>query len=117
MAVNLLGLTTSTRAKLYQGQPGTTVATLYTAPASTDVKITSIVLCNTTTTAATITLSVVTSAGTAGATNRILAAFAVNPSDTVTIDTPVHMSTGDFLAGLQGTASAITATISGETYA
>lgn len=117
MAVNLLGLTTVNRVKLYQGQPTTSEATLYTVAALTNVKLQSIIVCNTTATAATLSLSVVTAAGTAGVTNRILAAFSVAANDTVTIDVPVEMGAADFLSGLQGTASALTLTISGETYA
>lgn len=117
MAVNLLALATVNRKKLYQGQPGTSESTLYTVPASTDVKLQSIVLCNTTGAAATVSLSVVTSAGTAGATNRVLAAFSVTANDTIVIDSAVDMATGDFLSGLQGTSGAVTVTVSGETYA
>lgn len=115
MAVNLLALTTVNRAKLYQGQPGTTDAALYTVPASTDVKLTSIVVCNTTSTAATLTLNVRT--GAVAATSRILSAFSVAANDTVTIETPVAMTAADVLSGLQGTASALTVTVTGETYA
>lgn len=117
MAVNLVGVTTINRVSLYQGQPGTSVATVYTVPASTTVKITSIVLCNTTGASATVTLSAVPSAGTAGVTNRIVAALNIAANSTVTIDSPVYMNAGDFIAALQGTLNAITATISGETYA
>lgn len=117
MAVNLVGVTTINRVSLYQGQPGTSVATVYTTPAATTVKITSVVLCNTTTAAATVTLSVVPNAGTAGASNRIAAGLNIAPGGTVTLDSPIYMNAGDFIAALQGTASAITVTISGETYA
>ena len=115
MAVNLLAAATINRAKLYQGQPGTTDAALYTVPVSTDVKVTSIVICNTTGTAATLTLNVRT--GAVGAANRILSAFTVAPNDTVTLETPVMLTAADVISGLQGTASALTVTISGETYA
>lgn len=117
MAVNLVNVTTINRAKIYQGQPGTSVGTLYTVPASTDVKITSIVLCNTTTSPATVTLSVVTAAGTAGVTNQIASALSINANQLIVLDVPVYMSAADFIAGLQGTSSAVTVTISGETYA
>lgn len=117
MAVNLVNVTTINRARLYQGQPGISVATVYTVPASTDVKVTSIQLCNVALVPGTVTLSVVPSGGTAGVTNRILNTFPVNASDTVTIETSIYMTTSDFIAALQGTAAAITATISGETYA
>jgi hypothetical protein len=117
VAVNLVSVTTINRKSLYQGQPGTSVATAYTAPGATDVKVTSLVLCNTTATLATVTLYVVPSGGTAGVTNTVLAALSINPNSTTIIDTSIYMTTGDFLAALQGTSGAITATISGETYA
>jgi hypothetical protein len=117
MAVNLVTVTTINRTVLYRGQPTTSNTTLYTVPGSTDAKIASITICNTTTTAATLTLSVVQSGGTAGVTNQIMAAYSVPASATVIIDSSVYMNTGDFVAGLQGTTSALTVTISGETYA
>lgn len=117
MAVNLATITTINRVRLYEGQPGTTVATVYTVPAATDVAIKAIVLCNTTAAIATVTLSLVPSAGTAGAANRVLAAFSVSPNSTVTVDTTLYATVGDFLAVLQGTAFAVTVIISGETYA
>lgn len=117
MPVNLAAPTTINRARLYQGQPATSAGTAYTVPASTDVKVTSIVLCNTTSSSATVTISVVPSAGTAAASNRVVSALALAGNETVTLDTPVHMTAGDFISALQGTSSAITVTISGETYA
>lgn len=118
MAVNLVTVTTINRINLYQGQPGTTNSTLYTVPASTTVKVASIVITNTTSSSATLTLSIVPSGGTAGAANRILAAIAVGGNVTMTLDPiSVYMNASDFIAGLQGTSSALTVTISGETYA
>lgn len=117
MAVNLVGVTTINRVTVYQGQPTTSSATVYTVPAATNVKLESIVLCNTTTTAATITISAVPSGGTAGTTNRILAGVSVAANSTVVVDAHVYMAAADFIAALQGTTSAITVTISGETYA
>jgi hypothetical protein len=117
MAVNLATVSTINRIPLYRGQPGTTIATLYTVPPSTDTKITSIIVTNTTVIAATITMSVVQSGGTAGVTNRIMNALSVAANDTFAVDSPIYMNTGDFIAALQGTAAALTVTISGETYA
>lgn len=117
MAVNIATLTTLNRAQLYQGQPATTATTLYTVPASTDVRVTEILLCNTTGTDATFTLSVVPNGGTAAATNRILSALLVAANETVVVELATYMTAGGFLSGLQGTTSAITVTISGETYA
>lgn len=232
MPVNLATITTLNRVRLYQGQPGTSVSTVYTVPASTDVAIKAIVLCNTTfilpiptgftatavgsggtfaaatyywkiaatdvlgetvpsteasatialngsanlawtavsgatgyriyrstttgaqtgatslvtvigsgatttytdtgtatttgsvlaTATATaanaaVTLHVVPSGGTAVVGNQVLAALTVPTASTATVDTTIYMTTGDFLAVLQGTSGAITVTVSGETYA
>jgi len=117
MVVNLVSPTTINRTRLYQGQPGTSNATLYTVPASTDVKVASIVVSNTTASPATVTLSVVPNGGSAGTTNRIMAATSVGANDTVVLDSSVYLNAGDFIAGLQGTSAALTVTISGETYA
>jgi hypothetical protein len=116
-AVNLVTATTINRITLYQGQPTTSATTLYTVPAATTAKIASIVISNTTGTAATITLDMVPSGGTTGATHRLLTAVPVPANATTVLDSVIYMSTGDFIAGLQGTSSALTVTISGETYA
>jgi hypothetical protein len=117
MAVNLLALTSVTFAALYEGQPTTSEATLATCPASTTWRADSVVLCNTTSTAATISLSRVPSGGTAGATNRFMSAFSVPANDTVTVDVKQYLNAGDFLSGLQGTSAAVTVTINGVVFA
>ncbi len=117
MAVNLVGATTINRVNLYRGQPGTTVATAYTVPAATTVKITSIIICNTTGTAAVVTIAVVPSGGTAAAANQVFTSYSIRPNDTVVFDSPIYMNASDFIATYQGTGSALTVTISGETYA
>ena len=117
MAVNLVTPTTINRARLYQGQPGTSSANVYTVPASTDVAVKSIVLCNTTATAAAVTINVVPSGGTVGVANQVCGALSVAANTTITIDTNIYMTSSDFLAAAQGTASAVTVTVSGETYA
>lgn len=109
--VNLVSAATINRLMLYRGQPGTSSATLFTA--TTDTKIASIVLCNTTGNNATVTLSVVNSGG---GTNRIVSELV--PANGISIiNSSIYMTAGDFIAGLQGTASAITVSVSGETYA
>jgi hypothetical protein len=116
-AVNLATVTTITRIPLYRGQPTTSVTTLYTVPGSTNAKIESIIAANTTTTPATLTLYAVPSGGTAGTTNILVPGVSVPGSSLFLIDTPSYLDAGDFIAGLQGTASALTLLISGETYA
>lgn len=99
--------------KLYTGQPGTSATTLYTAPASTTTIIKNIIICNTTASAASLTLSLVPSGSAAGTTNRIMSALSINANDTVAMDLSGVLATGDFISGLQGTSSALTIHIAG----
>lgn len=99
--------------KIYTGQPSTSPATIYTAPASTTTIIKNILICNTTASAATVTLNLVASGGSAGVNNRILSTYTVTPNDTVAIDLSAVLSTGDFISAVQGTSSALTLHITG----
>lgn len=99
--------------KLYTGQPGTSATTLYTAPASTTTIVKNIIVCNTTSSAATLTLSLVASGGSAGATNRIMSSLNILPNDTVLFELSGVLSTGDFISALQGTSGSLTLHISG----
>jgi hypothetical protein len=117
MAVNIAAITTLNRARLYAGQPGTSESTVYTVPASTDAKVTEVVITNTSAAPATVSLSAVPTGGTAGNTNRLLAGITLDGSSVVIMDMSVYLTAGDFLSAVQATAGAITLTISGETYA
>lgn len=103
----------ATPKKLYIGQPGTTIATLYTAPASTTAIVKNIILSNTGSTSATVTVNFVPSGGTAAAANQVLSSYPVNAYDTITIDMAGVLETGDSLQALQDTSGAITVFISG----
>jgi hypothetical protein len=112
----------ATPQQLYQGQPGTSAATLYTAPANdTNVPspaatttITSLVLANTTGTAATVTLYLVPNGGTAGASNIIVPAVSIAANDVLILSgIGIQMPASSSLQGLQGTSGAITVTASG----
>jgi hypothetical protein len=115
MAVNLIQAVTINRVMLYRGQPTTSSATMYTT--TTDTKIASIVMCNTSAATATVTISVVNSGGTAGVTNQVLSGLSIPAYTTVMMDTNIYMTGGDFIAANQSTSGAITVSISGETYA
>jgi hypothetical protein len=99
--------------RLYIGQPGTTESTLYTVPTGKKVIIKDITICNTSSTDATISLSIVPSGNTAAASNRILASLKVTANSTVDITLSQVMNEGDFISGLQATAGALTVLISG----
>lgn len=99
--------------RIYTNQPGTTLSTFYTVPAATQAIVKNLLLCNTTGTDATITLHFVPSGGSAGTTNKVISTYTVKANDTVIIDLSGVLEAGDTIQGLQGTANAITAYISG----
>lgn len=105
---------------IYQGQPGTDEDALTlrpfgdtSVPANTKVILKQIILANTSSASATVAISLVPSGGTAGAANRIVPDVSVGANSVVTIDLSQVMEPGDFLSAVQGTAEAVTVTISG----
>ncbi len=92
-------------------QPGTTNATLYTVPAATTVVVRNIHVCNTT--AANATISLATNGTAATAANCWLTALSVPANSSYDWSGFLHLSATDTLQALQGTASALTVTISG----
>ena len=117
MAVNIVTITTLNRIRLYSGQPATSEGTLYAVPANTNAKVTEVIITNTSSGSATVSLSAVPSGGSAGAGNRLFANLSVDANSLVILDMSVFLDTGDFLSAVQATSGAITLTISGETYA
>ena len=96
---------------MYSGQPGTTDTLLYTAPA-TGAVVRNIHVANTTTLVATITIGI-RSAGTLAAANHFLSALTIDPNATYDWSGFVALGNAETIRGLQGTASALTVTISG----
>jgi hypothetical protein len=99
--------------RLYIGQPGTAISTLYTVPASTKTIVKNITLTNTTASDATVTVNFVPSGGIAGVANRIISTHTVTANNTTIIDLSAVLETGDTIQALQGTANAVTVYISG----
>lgn len=99
--------------ELYRGQPGTTDTLLYTVPAATTAIVASIVVTNTTSSAATLTLAL-DAGGAITAANSVLAAESI-PANTSLPSFPLRevLATGDTIRALQGTASALTVHIAG----
>lgn len=113
-------MATLTPKKLYHGRPGTTVATLYTVPASTTTHLKQIVLTNLTNAAAYVTLYLVASAGSASDDNVLLGTFYVpaysstDPGrNTVVLSLICVLSAAETIQGLQGTANAVVVRIDG----
>jgi hypothetical protein len=95
----------NTPKKLYVNKPGTSSATLYTAPASTTTIVKNVLFCNTTGSSATVTLTI--------AGQSVFSALPVAANDTFSMDLSLVMNATDIISGLQGTASAISVYISG----
>lgn len=86
------------------------------AAPGTSVSITHGVLCNTTGSAVTVSLSLVPSGGTAGVANRVMAAYSLPAGDSLDLRGYVvgaKLNEGDFLSALAGTANAVTVVLSG----
>jgi hypothetical protein len=93
--------------------PDSSGATLYTVPGGKSTIVKNIVLTNTTVNEATISLSVVPSAGSASSSNQILSSYAVPAHGIASLDCSIVMPAGAALYGTNGTAGAIVVTISG----
>lgn len=92
-------------------QPGITNATIYTVGSTATVVVRNIHICNVTATAATINLAINASATTVA--NCWLEEFTIPANSSYDWSGFLHLSANDTLQALQGTASALTMTISG----
>lgn len=99
--------------RLYVGQPGTTVGTLYTVPSGYKTIVKNIVLANTTSTDAKITMHFVPSGNSAGNANKVVADYPVSANNTVVIDLSAVLEAGDTIQAVQATAGAVTVYVSG----
>lgn len=106
---------------LLSQQLGTADAALYTVAAGQSVKVTQGTICNVTTSAVTVYLSIVKSGGTVGdGTHRIINAYSLAANDTLPLKDYIsgHMlGPGDIIAGYAGTASAVDIVVSGTVHA
>jgi hypothetical protein len=81
-----LALTAMRGQLLYSGQLSTTSATsVYTVPANSTTKVTTGTLCNTTTSAVTVTVSLLKSGDTADGTHRIISGYSLAANDTLSL--------------------------------
>lgn len=75
----------------------TTYATLYSCPSATSAIISSIAICNTSSTAATYRIGIMGSAGTPGASEWVIYDASVTGNDTVFITTGLALDAGKYL--------------------
>ena len=93
-------------------QLGTTNSTIYTA-AGVKAVIKEILVANTTATAATVTVNLVPSAGTAQTSNEILDSITLSGYSTLTFKCSQVLEIGDFIVAKAGTSSALNIVVSG----
>lgn len=98
--------------RLYEDQPATTIATLYTVPVGTKTIVKNIIINNTTLNDAKINIHFVKGGDTAGAKNKINN-FTVRAEDMISIDLSSVIEEGDTIQALQITSGALTLYISG----
>jgi hypothetical protein len=101
--------------KLAQAVLTTSDVSLYVVPTGTTIKLTEIVLTNTTASGVTVSISLVPSGGTAGVTNRIFEQVPVAAYSTILIgDLGEVMPTGEFLAAKASVAASVNLRANGE---
>lgn len=99
--------------KLAQFVVPATETTVYVVPASTNTMIKEVLIANTSSSAQTVSLSLVPFGNTASNINRLLPAVYIGPNSMTTFNLSTVMATGDFLSVLASAPSAVTMTISG----
>lgn len=89
--------------------------TVYAVPASSAAKIATCVLCNASVSPVSVSVSLVKSTGTAGATNRVVSGYSLAAGDSTSIGELAgsFLGTGDFISVNASTGSAVVATITG----
>ena len=108
---NLIAATSLNPQVLASSQLATTSeTTVYTCAAASSTVIATAWLCNTTASAVTVSVSVVKSGGTAGATNRIVASYSLAANDTLSLNPYLGgamLGPSDFISVLAGTGAAV----------
>jgi hypothetical protein len=91
----------------------TSAADIYTVPSNTQTVVSSILVCNTTSTAATFSVFQRTSGSTAGEANAIAFDQNIPANSTTTIEAKLTISETNILSVKSGTSSALTFTVNG----
>lgn len=112
-----LALTTMFGQILYSGQLSTTSATsIYTVPASTTVKLSTMTVCNTSGSAVTVTVSLLKSGDTADGTHQVIAAYSLGAGDTLSLKDYIGgamLATAEAVSVTAGTAAVLDVVLTG----
>lgn len=101
-----------TPARLYQGQPTASYATVYTATGKSAI-VKEIVVCNPTSGSVALDLSLVASGGTAGVSNNVIANAVIPPYTIVVYTMSQVLAPSGFISLKASTTTTLTVTISG----
>lgn len=114
---NLLSLTSLQEVLLAVfAPPGTSAVAAYTVPANKSVKVTTVVLCNNSGSAVTVSLHVVPTGSSPVGSNKVVSSYVLAANDSVNLtDTlgGLMMGEGDAIAIQSSTAGAVVLTLSG----
>jgi len=114
--INILNAVSMTPQVLASGYLTTADAAVYTVAASSSAKIATAVLCNTTSAAVTVSVSVIPSGGAVGNAHRIINSYTINGNDSLSLNQYLAgqmMTAGDFVSGVAGTANAVVMVLTG----
>jgi hypothetical protein len=92
-----------------------TETTQYTCPSDSAATIRTATLCNTHTSAITVSVSLVKFGGTAGVANRVLHSYSLAAGDSIRLDelTGAMLGQGDFISAIASTASKVALVVTG----
>lgn len=112
---NLAAVTSLLPQVLVSQYVANTETTQFTGAANSGNKISSATLANTSGSAVTVSVSVVKSGGTAGASNRVIPGYSIAPGDSVVLTwlVDVLLGPGDFISAIASAASAVALVITG----
>ena len=115
--VNLMNATSMVEKLLCSTQLSTTsITTVYTVPASSGLKLASGILCNTSVSSVTLSVYIVPSGGTAGATNKIIHSYSLAAADSLSLGDIINglmLGEGDFIAVECSASNALNVVLSG----
>jgi hypothetical protein len=103
----------TTLKQLGQSAIPSTATTIYTVPASNTAIVKEVILCNTNTSAVTVSLYYVASGGSVGVANTILSEQALQEGETIQISGTTMIGAGGTIKAVASVASVVGITISG----
>ena len=112
---NLLAATSNLPKVLVSQQLANSETTQYTCPSSSAVRIATATLCNTSSSAVTVSVSLVKTGGSAGSSNRVLTSYSIAAYDSISL-TEIYgamLGPGDFISAIASAATSVAFVLTG----